>query len=83
MDDKLFKFQDVVNKNAHHCHWPGCTKEVPPKLWGCKEHWLKLPKHFRDLVWLHYVPGQEKRKDPSRAYCELALEIQKWIREHS
>lgn len=21
----------------HHCHWPGCDKQVPPAMWGCKE----------------------------------------------
>jgi len=18
----------------HHCHWPGCDKQVPPAMWG-------------------------------------------------
>jgi len=25
----------------HHCHWPGCDKQVPPAMWGCKGHWYR------------------------------------------
>jgi hypothetical protein len=63
----------------HTCHWPGCTKQVPPKLWGCREHWFMLPPPFRRAIWKHYVPGQEIRKDPSRAYIETARQVQEWI----
>jgi len=28
---------------SHHCHWPGCIREVPPKMWGCSTHWFRLP----------------------------------------
>jgi len=24
---------------------------VPPKMWGCKKHWFKLPKSLRDKIW--------------------------------
>lgn len=67
---------------SHHCHWPGCNKEVPPKLWGCKEHWYKLPKRLRDAIWATYVPGQEITKTPSVDYIEVANEVQEWISEN-
>lgn len=67
----------------HHCHWPGCTKEVPPKMWGCKEHWFTLPKSLRDQVWATYRPGQEITKTPSAAYLHVADKVQQWIRENS
>jgi hypothetical protein len=66
----------------HHCHWPGCEKQVPPAMWGCKPHWFKLPQHLRLAVWAAYEPGQEQRLDPSDDYLEVAQEVQDWIREH-
>lgn len=57
----------------HTCHWPGCGKAVPTKLWGCKPHWFQLPKKIRDLIQATYVPGQEVRKDPNPEYLDAAL----------
>ncbi|MBX3605327.1 MAG: hypothetical protein KF788_08650 [Piscinibacter sp.] len=65
--------------SGHTCHWPGCGKAVPPKLWGCKACWFKLPKHLRDRIWSTYVPGQEVTKTPSREYLEAARDVQAWI----
>jgi len=67
---------------SHFCHHPGCTKTVPPKMWGCKHHWFRLPKALRDKVWATYRPGQEVRKDPSAAYLAVADEVQQWCREN-
>lgn len=67
---------------SHHCHWPGCKKEVPPRLWGCKAHWFKLPKRLRDRIWATYVPGQEFTKTPSRDYVEAAQDVREWILEN-
>lgn len=64
----------------HHCHWPGCPKQVKPAVWGCYPHWMKLPKYLRDKIWLTFRPGQEVSKTPSRAYVEVAREVQEWIR---
>jgi hypothetical protein len=66
----------------HHCHWPGCPRQVPPAMWGCKEHWFKLPKRLRDKVWATYRPGQERTMTPSRAYLAVAREVQEWIKEN-
>ena len=63
----------------HLCHYPSCSKEVPPKLWGCKPHWFSLPKYLRDKIWKYYVPGQEVTKTPSKEYIEVAKEVQDWI----
>lgn len=64
---------------AHTCHWPGCKRVVPPKLWGCKEHWFKLPKALRDAVWSAYRPGQEIDKKPSLRYIAVARLVRGWI----
>jgi len=64
---------------SHTCHRPGCGREVPPKLWGCKVHWYALPKPLRDRIWSTYVPGQEITKTPSRAYLAAARDVQAWI----
>lgn len=66
----------------HECHWPGCGKQVPPAMWGCRTHWFKLPRTLRAKIWLHYRPGQEKNMTPSREYLDVAIEVQKWIREN-
>lgn len=63
----------------HHCHWPGCGTQVPPKLWGCKKHWYMLPESLRNAIWREYVPGQEVSKNPSRAYVAVARQAREWI----
>lgn len=62
----------------HHCHWPGCTKQVPPAIWGCRPHWFTLPKPLRDRIWAAYRPGQEVSMTPSREYLQVADEVQRW-----
>ncbi len=64
---------------GHTCHWTGCTTPVPPKLWGCKAHWYKLPKQLRDAIWQEYRPGQEIDKKPSVRYLAVAGMVQMWI----
>jgi len=68
--------------NNHICHWPTCNQAVPPKMWGCKKHWFKLPKRLRDKIWITYKPGQEITKDPSEEYLKVADEVQRWIKEN-
>lgn len=65
----------------HFCHWPGCLEDVPPKMWGCKEHWFMLPKFLRDQIWKTYVPGQEKTKTPSAEYVIVVGLVRLWIVE--
>ena len=67
----------------HHCHWPGCEKQVPPAMWGCKDHWFALPAGLRARVWATYKPGQEINGTPSAAYIEAAKTVQAWIAERS
>jgi hypothetical protein len=66
----------------HTCHWPGCHKEILPKLAMCPTHWFRLPKKLRDLIWATYRPGQEVDKKPSEAYTAAALTVRAWIKEH-
>lgn len=69
----------MTPRSFHTCHWPGCTEQVPPKLWGCKKHWFMLPADIRREIWRTYRPGQELQKDPSREYIAAAREAQEWI----
>lgn len=64
----------------HHCHWPGCCKNVPPAMWGCYGHWMKLPDHLRNRVWEDYRPGQEVNMTPSRDYIVTVMEVEAWIK---
>lgn len=66
----------------HHCHWTGCTEQVPPAMWGCKRHWFKLPKTLRDRVWRFYKAGQEIDMTPSEDYLRVADDVQRWIADH-
>jgi hypothetical protein len=63
----------------HTCHWPGCTRKVPPAMWGCRPHWYALPSALRRQVWEAYQPGQEITKTPSRQYLAVARKVQAWI----
>ena len=67
----------------HHCHWPGCGKNVPPAMWGCKAHWFALPKHLRDRIWATYRPGQEVNLTPSQEYMDAAYAVQAWIQNNT
>ena len=62
----------------HDYHWPGCDKQVPPAMWGCKKHWFTLPAKLRAAIWKHYRPGQEKDLSPSKEYLQVADTVQKW-----
>ena len=64
---------------THECHWPRCTKQVPPAMWGCKQHWFSLPTVLRERIWRAYRPGQEIDMRPSPEYIEVAKEVQQWI----
>lgn len=73
--------RDQAKKGAgnHHCHWPGCERKVPPAMWGCRQHWFRLPAELRAKVWRTFRPGQEISKTPSREYVAVAREVQVWI----
>lgn len=64
----------------HHCHWPGCEKQVPPATWGCSTHWFKLPANLRAQIWDTYRPGQEVNGTPTDAYLGAAEAVQAWIK---
>lgn len=64
---------------GHTCHWPGCNKQVPPAMWGCKPHWFRLPARLRNAIWNAYGIGQEVTMTPSREYLDVATEVQRWI----
>lgn len=82
MSPKVRHVLSAGQTRKHHCHWPGCEKEVPPAMWGCRPHWFKLPKELRDKVWRAFRPGQEETMTPSRDYLTVAHEVQAWIAEH-
>lgn len=63
----------------HKCHWPGCGASVAPALWGCKTHWMMLPKEIRDRIWKTYKPGQEVKKNPTWEYLKAAGAAEAWI----
>ncbi len=70
-----------MSSSRHTCHWPGCAAVVPPRMWGCRNHWFALPADIRAAIWAAYVPGQEITKTPSNSYIEAAKVAEHWIKE--
>jgi hypothetical protein len=81
--DKVAYVKSQGQTRKHHCHWPGCEKQVPPAMWGCSTHWFKLPAGLRSKVWATYRPGQEVNCTPSAAYLAVADAVQQWIKENA
>lgn len=65
-------------QTGHTCHCPTCETPVPPKLHSCARHWKVLPYAIRRAIWDAYIPGQERRKDPSEAYIAAAMAARRW-----
>src|ERR1700741_1111241 len=77
--DKVAHVKSARQDRQHGCHWPGCTEQVPPAMWGCRRHWYKLPLDLRNRVWACYEPGQETTLTPSAAYIRVAGQVLDWI----
>lgn len=82
MNAKADHVRRAQQTRAHECHWPGCTAQVKPAMWGCAPHWFRLPQAIRDAIWAAYRIGQEQSLNPSRAYMEAARRAQEWILEN-
>ncbi len=80
--DKVAHVMAAPHTAGHTCHWPGCTTEVRPAVWGCKRHWRALPAPLQRLIWATYRPGQEQDKRPSADYIAAARQVQDWIAQH-
>jgi len=80
--DKVAHVTRAGQTREHTCHWPGCTLQVPPALWGCRPHWYRLPQALRSRIWRSYRIGQERDGRPSRGYLEVAQQIQQWIHDN-
>jgi hypothetical protein len=81
ISDKVAYVKSQGQTRNHTCHWPGCTKQVPPAMWGCKSHWFVLPVSIRNKIWAAYRPGQEVTMTPSAAYLQVAKEAEVWIKQ--
>lgn len=80
--DKVAHVKKARQVRLHTCHWPGCNRQVPPALWGCRPHWYALPADLRARIWRTYRIGQEESLTPSREYVAVARDVQDWIAEH-
>lgn len=70
----------ATQTRTHHCHWPGCDKQVPPALYACTTHWYKLPLALRNRIWRAYKIGQEITAEPTREYVDASRAVQEWIK---
>lgn len=83
LTDKRRHVASARQSRPHTCHWPGCTRQVPPALWGCSFHWFRLPAVLRAKVWGAYRIGQEETMTSSDEYLSVMVEVERWIAEHS
>lgn len=67
----------------HRCHWPGCERLVPARMFACRQHWFLFPRALRAKLLETYSPGQEVRKNPSPAYLAAARALRAWAEDHS
>lgn len=58
---------------GHLCHALECPVSVPPRMFMCSAHWRLVPKIMQNAIWAAYVPGQERRKDPTSEYIDAAM----------
>lgn len=72
-----------ANPEEHTCHWPSCSKKIPPAVFMCKAHWFTLPASLRNKVWRAFRPGQEISKTPSPEYMEVYQEVMEWIKANT
>ena len=79
MTTKADYVRSQAQTRKHHCHWPGCEKQVPPAMWGCSRHWFRLPRELQLRIWSSYRPGQEIDGKPSANYIADAKAVQAWI----
>lgn len=56
----------------HTCHALGCSTPVPPRMWGCRRHWSRVPKSKQNALWDAYRYGQEDDMDPTAEYLRAA-----------
>ena len=82
IEEKVEHVRAATQTRKHHCHWPGCTEQVPPAKWGCYKHWMKLPYRLRVAIWTTYRIGQEGDMTPSAEYIKVAQEVQEWIAQY-
>lgn len=78
--EKVRHVAGAGQNRRHECHWPNCLRQVPPAMWGCREHWFKLPADLRRDIWRTYRIGQEQDGRPSLDYIQVSEEVQHWIR---
>lgn len=80
MSEKQAYVKRQGQTRTHTCHWPGCERQVPPAMWGCKPHWFALPRSLRSRIWATYEIGQEVSMTPSKEYLAAARDVQNWIK---
>jgi len=80
--DKVEYVKSQGQTRTHTCHWPEYNRQVPPAMWGCKQHWFMLPQYLRMKIWAAYRIGQEITLTPSDAYIKAAMEVEQWIKEN-
>jgi hypothetical protein len=67
----------ITRDDEHTCHAEGCERHVPPRMFMCKPHWMRVPYGLRVAIWAEYQSGQERLDGtayPSDAYLEVARE---------
>lgn len=65
----------------HDCHALNCDTAVPPRMHMCARHWRMVPRKLQRALWAAYVPGQERRMDPTADYLNAAANCVRSVAE--
>lgn len=61
------------SSEAHNCNWPGCTRQVNVKSWGCRDHMAALPLDLR----MHVATSWGPPSKPSLVYVQRDINV--WV----
>lgn len=43
---------------ARRCAVSGCSEQIDPSRLMCRDHWYRVPRQLRDLVWATWRSGE-------------------------
>lgn len=69
----------MTSRIVNFCKWPDCRRQVPARLFACRDHWFTLPSSTRRDILRAYVPGQELTGSLSVEYIAAVKAAMNWI----
>jgi hypothetical protein len=48
----------ALPQRACRCPVSGCSEQIDPSRLMCRDHWYRVPRQLRDLVWATWRSGE-------------------------